>query len=62
MRGNTSDKTTLGDMLEQITDLYGKVRRTWIMNRGIPTEDTLDQMRHAKPSVSYLVGTPKGHP
>lgn len=60
MRGNTSDKTTLGDMLEKISRLYGKERRTWIMDRGIPTEETLDQMRHSNPSVRYLVGTPKG--
>lgn len=60
MRGNTSDKTTLAGMLQKITDLYGKERRTWIMDRGIPTEETLAQMRHAKPSVRYLVGTPKG--
>jgi transposase len=60
MRGNTSDKTTLGGMLKKITARYGKERRTWIMDRGIPTEETLDQMRHAKPSVRYLVGTPKG--
>lgn len=60
MRGNTSDKTTLTGMLEKITGLYGKERRTWIMDRGIPTEDALDQMRRATPSVNYLVGTPKG--
>ena len=60
MRGNTSDKTTLADMLRKITDRYGKERRTWIMDRGIPTEETLAQMRQANPSVRYLVGTPKG--
>ncbi|WP_295458005.1 IS1634 family transposase [uncultured Thiodictyon sp.] len=60
MRGNTSDKTTLADMLKKITDRYGKERRTWIMDRGIPTEETLAQMRQANPAVRYLVGTPKG--
>jgi len=60
MRGNTSDKTTLAGMLEKITARYGKERRTWIMDRGIPTEETLAQMRQADPSVRYLVGTPKG--
>ena len=59
MRGNTSDKTTLAGMLKTITDRYGKERRTWIMDRGIPTEETLHQMRQADPSVRYLVGTPK---
>ncbi len=60
MRGNTSDKTTLADMLKKIADRHGKERRTWIMDRGIPTEATLAQMRQANPSVRYLVGTPKG--
>lgn len=60
MRGNTSDKTTLADMLKKVTDRYGKERRTWIMDRGIPTEETLEQMRQANPCVRYLVGTPKG--
>ncbi len=60
MRGNTSDKTTLGDMLAKISKRYGKEQRTWIMDRGIPTEQTLEQMRGADPSVRYLVGTPKG--
>jgi transposase len=60
MRGNTSDKTTLAGMLKKITARYGKERRTWIMDRGIPTEETLGQMRQANPAVRYLVGTPKG--
>ena len=60
MRGNTSDKTTLAGMLGKITGQYGKERRTWVMDRGIPTEETLDQMRQADPTVRYLVGTPKG--
>lgn len=60
MRGNTSDKTTLRDMLEKISGRYGTEQRTWIMDRGIPTEEVLDEMRQAAPSVRYLVGTPKG--
>jgi transposase len=60
MRGNTSDKTTLAGMLRIISERYGKERRTRIMDRGIPTEETLGKMRQADPSVRYLVGTPKG--
>jgi transposase len=60
MRGNTSDKTTLAGMLEKVTARYGKKRRIWIMDRGIPTEQVLEEMRAAKPAVKYLVGTPKG--
>jgi transposase len=58
--GNTADKTTLREFLDRIERQYGKARRVWVMDRGIPTEDTLEQMRHADPPVYYLVGTPKG--
>ena len=58
--GNTSDRTTLRDMLRKIEAQYGKANRTWVMDRGIPTEEVLAQMRAAEPPVSYLVGTPKG--
>ena len=30
------------------------------MDRGIPTDEVLAEMRQADPPVSYLVGTPKG--
>ena len=58
--GNTSDKTTLRDMLRKIEAQYGKANRIWVMDRGIPTEEMLAEMRAADPPVSYLVGTPKG--
>ena len=60
MPGNTSDKTTLKDFLSKIEAQYGRCDRVWIMDRGIPTEETLEQMRSAEPPVHYLVGTPKG--
>jgi transposase len=60
MPGNTSDKTTLGEFLKRIEAQYGKAERTWVMDRGIPTEETLKQMREADSPVRYLVGTPKG--
>lgn len=60
MAGNTADKTTLQGFLQRIEAQYGKARRTWLMDRGIPTEATLEQMREADPPVHYLVGTPKG--
>jgi len=58
--GNTSDKTTLRDFLQKIETQYGKARRIWVMDRGIPTEEVLAEMRAADPPVQYLVGTPKG--
>lgn len=61
LRGNTSDKTTLPDFLKKIETQYGKAQRIWVMDRGIPTEKILEQMRESETPVSYLVGTPRGH-
>ena len=58
--GNTLDKKTLASALASIEKQYGQARRVWVMDRGIPTEETLAQMRTSDPPVSYLVGTPKG--
>jgi hypothetical protein len=60
MEGNTSDRTTLRRFLKKIEDQYGKARRVWIMDRGIPTEEVLGEMRQSEVPVYYLVGTPKG--
>src|SRR5438309_140406 len=68
--GNTADKTTLRGFLKRIERQYGKARRVWLMDRGVPTEEVLPtgqarglkahEMRAADPPVHYLVGTPKG--
>jgi transposase len=58
--GNTADNTTLKDFLARIEAQYGKARRIWLMDRGVPTEAVLAEMRAADPPVHYLVGTPKG--
>src|SRR5712672_151734 len=58
--GNTADNTTLRDFLARIERQYGKARRIWLMDRGIPTEAVLAEMRGSDPPVQYLVGTPKG--
>lgn len=60
MDGNRNDKTTLREFLKKIEDIYGKARRVWVMDRGIPTEEILAEMRSAEPVVSYLVGTQRG--
>jgi transposase len=60
LAGNTADKTTLKEFLQQIEQQYGQARRIWVMDRGIPTEETLAAMRAGDPPVQYLVGTPKG--
>ncbi len=58
--GNTADSKTLRSFLEKIESQYGKARRVWVMDRGVPTEEVLAEMRAADPPVQYLVGTPKG--
>jgi transposase len=55
--GNTLDKTTLRMFLEKVESMYGKARRVWMMDRGIPTEEVLSQMRDE--NIDYLVGTPR---
>ena len=60
MPGNTRDNATLRGFLERIARQYGKARRIWLMDRGIPTEEVLAEMRAADPPVQYVVGTPKG--
>ena len=57
MAGNTSEKTTLRGFLDRIESLYGKARRVWLMDRGIPTEALLREMRTTRQETFYLVGT-----
>jgi transposase len=59
MEGNTADRTTLRGFLEKIESSYGKARRVWVMDRGIPTEEVLEEMRTAGREIFYLVGTPR---
>ena len=60
MEGNTSDRTTLRGFLSKIEAQYGRARRVWLMDRGIPTEEVLTEMRAPEREVFYLVGTPRG--
>jgi transposase len=59
MNGNTADCTTLRDFLKKVETTYGKARRVWVMDRGIPTEAILQEMREPERQTFYLVGTPK---
>jgi transposase len=60
LAGNTADNTTLREFLTRIERQYGKARRIWLCDRGVPTEEVLQEMRISDPPVQYLVGTPKG--
>jgi len=60
LAGNANEPGTLRGFLARIERQYGKAERIWCMDRGIPTEVVLEEMRAADPPVRYLVGTPKG--
>ncbi len=53
--GNTADKTTLRGFLRKIEAQYGKAKRIWVMDRGIPTEEVLAEMRAGR-SAGLLSG------
>ena len=59
MAGNMLDKQTLPQLVQKVEALYGKAQRVWLMDRGIPTEEQLADLRASDPSVKYLVGTPR---
>lgn len=59
LSGNTSDKTTLRDFLAKIERQYGKARRIWLMDRGIPTEEVLAEMRQADPPCNIWWAPPR---
>src|SRR5580658_8197013 len=58
--GNTADSKTLRMFLSKIEQQYGKARRVWVMDRGVPTEAVLAEMRNSDPTVQNLLGTQKG--
>jgi transposase len=45
MNGNTADRARLRAFLTKIETAYGKARRVWVMDRGIPSEAILREMR-----------------
>ncbi len=51
LAGNTADKTTLKEFLARIERQYGRAQRIWVMDRGIPTEAVLEEMRASRPPV-----------
>jgi transposase len=55
--GNRADVTTVEEMVESMEKKYGQARRTWVMDRGMVSEDNLDFLR--KRRASYIVGTSK---
>ncbi len=58
MNGNTAE-LNIARFWTKVETAYGKARRVWVMDRGIPSEAVLKEMR-AERQTFYLVGTPKG--
>lgn len=57
--GNTSDKGAQMAFIRKLESKYGKIGNLWLMDRGVPTEKTLAEMRQS--GYKYLVGAPRGH-
>jgi transposase len=55
--GNTTDVTTVEDMVELMEHKYGQAQRIWVMDRGMLSEDNIDFLRARE--ARYLVGAPK---
>ena len=55
--GNRADVSTVEEIMALMREKYGQERRTWVMDRGMISEDNLEALRAA--GASYLVGTPK---
>ncbi len=46
--GNRTDVTTVDEIVEMMRNKYGHERRTWVMDRGMVSEDNLEMLREAK--------------
>jgi transposase len=55
--GNRGDVTTMEEVVEKLRLKYGHERRIWVMDRGMVSEENLEQLRQW--NALYLVGTPK---
>jgi len=55
--GNRTDVTTVEEIVTLMREKYGQERRTWVMDRGMVSEDNLELLRNS--GANYLVGTPK---
>ena len=55
--GNRADVTTVDEIVATMRAKYGQERRTWVMDRGMVSEDNIDMLRDL--GAAWLVGTPK---
>ena len=57
--GNANDRGTQMPFIRRLEEKYGKIGSLWLMDRGVPSEETLEEMREG--GYKYLVGAPRGH-
>jgi transposase len=55
--GHTRDETTLEEIVGKVEQKYGYKGRLWVFDRGIVSEENLENLRNR--GASYLVGTPR---
>ena len=55
--GDTADVTTLEEIVYKIESKYGMRGRVWVFDRGVVSEDNLQDLRQR--GAYYLVGTPR---
>jgi transposase len=55
--GDTADVTTLEEIVSKIESKYGMKGRVWVFDRGVVSEDNLQDLRQR--GAFYLVGTPR---
>lgn len=55
--GNTTDVTTVKQIVTRIEAQFGQAKRVWIMDRGMVSAEVLAWLRQA--GRHYIVGTPK---
>lgn len=56
--GNRSDVTTVEEIVEGMERKYGRLKRIWVLDRGMVRDENLRLIRER--GGSYVVGTPKG--
>ena len=55
--GDTADVSTLEGIVSKIESKYGMKGRVWVFDRGVVSEDNLQELRER--GAYYLVGTPR---
>ena len=55
--GNRRDVTTLEEIVEMMEGKYGKANRVWVFDRGIVSEENLEELKDR--GTKYVVGTPR---